>query len=107
MDRHARSNLLDMIQAELAGYRALVKDRTGPTWCGVALTHVMRMKTQAGAHGDVELVAAVEELWDIPLTREEFECIPRYEQWPPGPKNVADASERIARRIGELRQDRR
>ncbi|MGD0121325.1 MAG: hypothetical protein ABSC46_02045 [Candidatus Limnocylindrales bacterium] len=106
MDRHARSNLLEMIQGELAGYRALVQDRTGPTWCGVALAHVMRMKTQARAHGDVELVAAVDELYDIPLTLEEFECVPRYAQRPPGPPKVAQASERIARRIGELRRDR-
>jgi hypothetical protein len=103
MDRRSRSRLLETIELELAGYRALVRDRLGPTWCGVALAHVMRMKTQAGAHGDVELVAAVEQLYDIPLTLEEFEYVPRYAQRPPGPWKVAEASERIARRIGELR----
>ncbi len=107
MDRRSQSNMLGTIQDDLASYLALVQDRTGPTWCGVALAHVMRMKTQAGAHGDVELVDAVEQLWEIPLTREEFERVPRYAQEPPGPKKVAQASERIVKRIGELRQCRR
>lgn len=92
-----------MILGELAGYRALVQDRAGPTWCGVALAHVMRMRTQAGAHGDAELAAAVEELYEIPLKREEFEDVPRYTQQPPGPKKVAAASERITTRIRALR----
>ena len=96
-----------MIQGDLASYQALVTDRTGSTWCAVALAHVMRMKTHAATHGDVELVAAVEQLWDIPLTREEFGSTPRYAQRPPGATKVAEASERIVKRIGELRQRRR
>jgi hypothetical protein len=62
------------------------------------------MKAQAGTHGDPELAAAVEQLWEVPLTLEAFECTPRYAQRPPGPWKVAEASERIAKRIGELRE---